>query len=291
MKFAEFKIKLSFDQRFEFHVRPLYLMRSIMGMSLHALCCSNRGTVCDECSNCAGCLYSEFFEGMRKKDDGNYVRSVHPFSLHLVDRTGGRSIDEFTFLIKVYGNQIENIPYIFASFIRMGAIGAGKEKIKYRAEIIGSESLDADYRERTEQWEENMAYYDPYEGDIKVKLITPLRFKSEGKYRFDFTAEQFMLALRRRYISVIDAFGEQSARREFVSSAHKIVQRDFRWNESGHWSSRQQDSMQLGGVVGSFVMHGSFSAYEMMLLDFASRFSAGKNVSFGLGNIAFERGK
>jgi CRISPR/Cas system endoribonuclease Cas6 (RAMP superfamily) len=43
--------------------------------------------------------------------------------------------------------------------------------------------------------------------------------------------------------------------------------------------------MRLGGVTGSLVLSGVFSAYEYALLGFAELFHAGKNTNFGLGKM------
>jgi hypothetical protein len=46
--------------------------------------------------------------------------------------------------------------------------------------------------------------------------------------------------------------------------------------------------MELGGISGSFRMHGKFSPQDISLLELNRICSAGKNTNFGLGKMDFK---
>lgn len=45
--------------------------------------------------------------------------------------------------------------------------------------------------------------------------------------------------------------------------------------------------MELGGVIGTFKLKGSFNDFELALLNLAKISNAGKNTVFGLGQIDY----
>ena len=65
----------------------------------------------------------------------------------------------------------------------------------------------------------------------------------------------------------------------------KVIKKDFVWQDIDYYSARQKERLRLGGVVGHLIVEGLFNSQELSLLDFGQIFHAGKNVSFGLGQI------
>ena len=67
----------------------------------------------------------------------------------------------------------------------------------------------------------------------------------------------------------------------------EITEKNLRWSDKTHYSARQKSAMELGGICGNFKVKGKFSDFDIALLDFAKKFSAGKNPNFGLGRIDY----
>ena len=127
------------------------------------------------------------------------------------------------------------------------------------------------------------------EKEMLVELKTPLRFKSNGKYSTEFSAQDFMQCLFRRVKTLCSLYGDFTDVPFYDSKSieFEIVDKNIVWKDCEHYSSRQKRAMQLGGVTGSFKMKGKFSTFDLALLDFARIFNAGKNPNFGLGQIDF----
>lgn len=288
MKYAELELKLKFEKEFILPVYPLYLMHSIMGASLHALCCTQKDCLCSNCIFCNECIYSLIIDGIKIKDKNI---KVHPFSLHIKDRVFGGEVKNLTFVLKVYGKYIHNIPYIIAAFVRAGNVGCGKEKIKFLLETYNKNGEIFDLQRDTEYWNEEIENYSSYNGNMLLKFLTPLKIKIDGKYSDNFNYAEFMRAVRRRYLSVLNTFGTKEVYFDKIFAQNsKIIERNLRWYDRSRYSARQKCLMKFGGVLGDVKIEGEFSQFDIMLIDFASKFSAGKNVTFGLGNIEVWRG-
>lgn len=128
-----------------------------------------------------------------------------------------------------------------------------------------------------------------YSGEILVELKTPLRFKTKGKYSIDFSAEDFFKALFRRYKTLMMLYSENLTEeiQNYNKCNSEIVERKLFWKDFSHYSARQKNAMELGGVIGTFKLKGSFNDFELALLNLAKISNAGKNTVFGLGQIDY----
>lgn len=125
--------------------------------------------------------------------------------------------------------------------------------------------------------------------EILVNLKSPLRFKVQGKYTMDFTAQDFMNCLFRRAKTLCSLYGEISSEERNLWSLPaenlEITEKNLRWIDLRHYSARQKTAMDLGGAVGTFKLCGKFSDAEKSLLKLAEIAGAGKNTNFGLGQM------
>ena len=75
--------------------------------------------------------------------------------------------------------------------------------------------------------------------------------------------------------------------------AHELTaQRDLRWHDWTRYSSRQQQEMTLGGVLGQWTLNGSSETLTTLRpwLWLGQWLHAGKNATFGLGGYTLEGG-
>ena len=279
---------------------PLFVLRSMLGKNLHTMCCISKKSVCAECLYGKTCVYSFIFETILQQN--NFVlpgrnRGCHPYSLSVKKYEHKNPITTYSFTITLFGKAIEYLSYIYAAFVRAGNSGLFKSRTQFKVEsvVVGGKNILLDENHLDLEIE-------PYlwrAGDecklnsheILVELNSPLRFKFGGKYGTDFTAQDFMNCLCRRAKTLCTLYGEISEegnlKRNSVSESLKIEDRKIKWIDLRHYSARQKNAMELGGVVGTFKLSGKFSNFELSLLEINKIAGAGKSTNFGLGQIDY----
>lgn len=241
-------------------------------------------------------------------------RASHPFSLSskIQFKNYRNPLDEYPFAITLFGKAADYLPYIYAAFVRSGQNGLFKNRTKFKIEsvfasgkniLIDENHLDLDFA--TDEWKCGFGKSKPNaenekqhvversetakQSQILVNLKSPLRFKVQGKYTADFSAEDFMNCIFRRARTLCSLYGEISEDEKNLwkisAGGIQITERNLRWEDERHYSSRQKTAMDLGGVSGTFKMEGNFTQEERALLDFAESAGAGKNTNFGLGQV------
>lgn len=324
MIYQEYRVTLSFESPIAFHVNPIFLIRSMLGVALHSMCCIARTQSCPSCLYNKTCVYSWLFESILSKDNEIVPardRSSHPYILFDIrndpdERSEAeKTLSSYSFALVLIGKAVDYIPYIYAALVNAGKRGVQKERTKFViAEMTagGRTILENDGSLKTDvpiqifkctrhtdmcvsegDGEENGG---ALRGSVLVQLKTPLRFKSKGRYTKDFSARDFFSCLSRRADTVMRLYGEREDAVEYASDGSgdspideriAVVERDLKWVNQKHFSARQRREMLLGGAVGAFTMEGRFTRKQMDLLEFARVFSAGKNTNFGLGRLDF----
>ena len=279
-----------------------FVLRSVLGKHLRAMCCIAHREVCETCIYNKQCMYAFIFESIIEKQNPllqGTNRTSHPFSFS--------HCDDGSFTITLFGKATEALPYIYAAFVRAGREGLFKERESFEIASVmanGEELIISENQIQTQvptnTWsyprdntEKNEKTNTEMQGaakpcEILVQLKSPLRFKVNGKYSLDFTAEDFMKMLYRRLRSMCLMYGTFDEGFDYTPQHTKtITNKNLNWVDDVHYSARQKSAMKLGGVVGSFKLVGTFSEFELALLDFGKIANAGKNVGFGLGEMDY----
>lgn len=276
---------------------PTFILRSILGMNLRSLCCIAHTAKCADCLYNTGCVYAQLFESIIPKSNTcipGRERASHPYSIVVEKEKLKDAVLEMQFSIILLGKYIEYFPYIYGAFVRAGNRGFGKERVPFSIQnitVAGQSILENSQQlilpQKNELWQSSDLDTERT-GDVSVRLLSPLRFKTGGSYSIKITAASFMQCLFRRLKTLVMLYGDfENAAPYYPGCVLTIAQSHLFWDEFAYYSSRQQTSMELGGVCGSFVLRGTFSALDCDLLEFARLFGAGKNTNFGLGRIDY----
>ena len=129
---------------------------------------------------------------------------------------------------------------------------------------------------------------------LGIHLMTPLRFKRNGRLDDDLPFDQLVRLALRRASSLLAAYGAGEPAIDYRgllqrAGAVRTVSANLAWQDWSRYSNRQKQRMQLGGLTGAVKYEGDFGDF-MALLDFAAKAHLGKNSSFGLGLIQQKRG-
>ena len=292
---------IHFKKPITFDTNPVFILRSVLGMNLHAMSCISKGTLCVECLYRKTCSYACIFETILPKENAEVpgrTRASHPFVLQLDTSFEKRfTTDALEFSIILFGHYTEYFPYIYGSFVRAGTNGLGKQRIPFDVTDIQTQGksilTDADHIDTTVPaliWDSSERMLPPKNGEVLVQLLSPLRFKVAGAYSINFKSADFMMCLLRRMKTMCALYGESEPayeRYDAEKSTLRITQRALQWKDNEHYSSRQRTAMELGGITGTFTLAGTFSPTDLLLLEFAKLFGAGKNTNFGLGKIDY----
>ena len=130
---------------------------------------------------------------------------------------------------------------------------------------------------------------------VRVRLLTPLRIKRRehfvGVQDFDFRA--LTSGLLRRISLLTYFFGETPLETDFAgllrhAETVPVAGRALHWREWTRYSSRQNEKLQMGGLVGSFELAGADLDRFWPLLWLGQWTHAGKGCSMGLGRYVLE---
>lgn len=281
--------------------KHLFVLRSVLGVQLRSLSCISASSTCNMCLYMSTCAYAFLFETIMIHENEvvpGRTRSSHPY----VFTHGLESIDDNTSNIyrcnlTVFGKAVSYLPYIYAALVRAGRAGIFKERIQFSIvdlqvkgmSILKSEN-ELNMNIKPDVWSSSESN-NLHKKEILVELMSPLRFKVNGKYTSDFSAEDFFACLYRRMRTICLLYGEFPLEYNYnaydVKNRFYITERRLRWVDEVHYSARQKNAMKLGGIMGSFKLQGSFTDFELSLLEFGKIANAGKNVSFGLGMMDY----
>lgn len=294
LTFLSFSLAITFETKITFKIHPLFLFRSVIGMQLHNIVCLFKKRKCIDCSINRQCAYAMIFETIVDKDNSvipKNEKAPHPFVLYTEAEENVKT-EKINLYLTLIGKAINYFPYFYYALVKAGKYGIQKERIKFEVKdvcIDGKSILeDKDNIKMPEKFKEFEVSFDTEtfeKKSIKVEIKTPFRFKKDGKYVSDFEANDFIESIYRRLFIINSLYGEGNFPEWKENKTITIKEKNLFWKDLKHYSARQNDLLKLGGVVGSFILGGNFTPFELSLLKGAEIFNAGKNVAFGLGKI------
>lgn len=301
MKYLPVDFKIRFAEPAVVDNLPIFVLRGLFGQNLRYLCCMNKGAQCQSCMFNKQCVYAVVFESIIDKQEAPIPgtdRVSHPFAFTSCDNPElWTEIQEFNFTITLFGNYTDYLAYVYTSILRAGKRGMFRDRIPFEIVEAGVNGNSILIDEDNLNLEQEAFVFDEEEIDkenlytkAKINLLTPLRFKVDGKYAKDFTALDFMKCLHRRYQTMMKLYGEHNDEvfDRYLETNLTICNKEIKWNHKYRYSGRQKTSMEFGGVTGYFELEGQFTEYEKTLLEFCTIANGGKNTNFGLGQINVE---
>ena len=285
-------------------VMPPYAGSTLRGGFGHAfrkMVCTQGPIDCRDCTLKAVCPYPYIFEtapfegATQLRTYGDVPR---PFVIDPLDTRGEyRQGESFVFRLTLIGRAIDYLPYFLVSFRELGEIGIGKGRGRFQLTQVltdGGESIyDGDTqmvhnRNNALSFDEIQQEAESLPNDaLTVHLLTPTRITHEGQITDKLPFHLFW----RRLIGRISALGYfhcgESLELDFkgrIAQAETVqtVQTELRWHDWTRYSSRQNQKMQLGGLVGSVTYAGDLGVF-LPFVALGAFLHVGKNATFGLG--------
>lgn len=269
--------------------------RGIFGHALKKVVCALKRQECADCLLQNKCVYAFVFENSFN----------HPYVIEPPDttRTSYGKDDEFSFKLLLFGRANDYLPYFIYAFDMIGKTGIGK-RINGKAGTFKLESVtsgdqqvysSSDGKMRQHDFASELSLSDfSVKGSeslnsVEISLKTPLRLKYLNHLESALPFHVFVRAMLRRISSLENSYGAGEPDieyRELVKTAEAVTTSasSLRWFDWKRYSSRQEQSMLMGGITGNVTYTGEIAGF-LPLIRFCEMVHLGKQTSFGLGKI------
>jgi CRISPR/Cas system endoribonuclease Cas6 (RAMP superfamily) len=287
------------------------ILRGGLGAKLKQTTCVVRHQNCDICKFQQQCTYYRFFENnetpqqVQQKHIRNRPHSYilrPPVSKQQEFKVG----DQLQFELILLGTGTDFIAQCVLAFQKFGDSGIGirSQRGKFSVSLVEQKNSGQQWEPLFTQ-EANNFVVEPALQTISLSseeqpiqeldcfFLTPVRLKSGGKYQHQFSFKPFWISLLKRISSLGYTFSDWDETEEFKAlfrnDFNMQVESNLTWQEWPRYSSRQQASMKLGGLVGHLKIQGDLEKiYPWLKL--GELLHVGKNTTFGLGQYRLLNG-
>ena len=285
-------------------------LRGGFGHSFRKVCCTMQwDQPCQTCMLNQSCPYAYIFEtpkvsGMNLEHQADNL--PHPFVIEppLTEQTEFQPGDEFEIGLALFGKSVSFLPYFVYTFDQMGRMGLGRGKGRFeltkafaRDDIFSDAKIEI-YDSHTQMlkgnfkvWklEDILSNQQPQNGErLNINLLTPTRILNQNRLVSHIPFDLLMRNILRR-ISLLGRIHCESdwnlPYQDILSHAEQAVQlKDSHtsWYDWERYSNRQQQRMNMGGVVGELIYEGELAPF-LPLIRLGQFTHIGKNTTFGLG--------
>lgn len=282
------------------------LLRGQFGAALRGVACMTRQPVCGGCPLLLTCPYTRIFEAppppahsLQKFSAIPNAYVMEPPPIGSKDLAGG---DTLVFHMVLVGDALAQLALIVFAWQR--ALAQGLTRSRSAAELLTVEWIDVAgaahpvwHRDAPVLIDHPAALVVPAApagslNALTLHIHTPLRLQQQGQpLRVDqLTPRALLAALARRVALVMEFHAQQPEWGHAVPEQVRLAEalsdkRELHWHDWTRYSSRQQQEMTLGGVLGRWTLHGSNGALTALwpLLWLGQWLHVGKNATMGLG--------
>lgn len=270
-------------------------LRGAFGRALRKIACMTKQTDCKGCPLYRTCPYTNIFETPAPTQHELQKFSQVPNGYIIEPPEWGEKIyfegEKLQFSLVLFGKLIVQLPLIAFAFKCAFEYNVGKGK----AHLLDIESFD-EIEERflsvlvngnIIEHHQAVEIPEKFANNFIIEINTPLRLQENGNplREKEITAERFFISLAKR-IALLSEFHSEALSLDFELLRNDIsfIQdtKFLRWQDWTRYSSRQDQKMKLGGVIGKWQFR-NLSPLLAQLLYIGQWLHCGKNATFGLG--------
>lgn len=280
-------------------------LRGAFGGALRASACMTKARTCDGCPVLASCPYATVFEP-RPPSAGHPLQDFSQIPRAYViepPQWGERTYapgETLSFHIVLAGRVVEQLPLIVWAFHKAFQRGVGRgdgtARLARAWHISGTGPTSVlDGPGGPIAAHEAVVPSPPVFTGTAVTLHfdAPLRLQTNGRRATaeEFTARKLLTTLIRRVALLCEFHGAGPLALDFSALAAQAAavgsEKRLEWRDWTRYSSRQQQKMDLGGVVGSWRLSGELAPF-LPFLHLGQWLHVGKEATFGLGAYRLE---
>ncbi|MFQ3582855.1 MAG: CRISPR system precrRNA processing endoribonuclease RAMP protein Cas6 [Chloracidobacterium sp.] len=283
---------------------PGPMLRGAFGQALKRVVCVVEHRDCSRCIVQARCHYPYIFETSPPKPLPTlpgltdapvpFVLDVCPTS-YTPRPTPDAPLRFGLTVIGVRANQ--GLKYVIEAVSEMARAGLGRDRVRFRLTEV--QPLDAaggpaaGVRPLAELVAARVAALTPM-GRVRVRFESPTRIRVRGDLQADITFGVLARNLLRRLVLLSEVHGDGHPAWDVrlalaAADAVQTEHRRLRWLDWARWSSRQQQRLRLGGLLGEVVFGGGDLGWFATLLAVGEHLHIGTGTSMGLGRMRVER--
>ncbi|NQU02591.1 MAG: CRISPR system precrRNA processing endoribonuclease RAMP protein Cas6 [Syntrophaceae bacterium] len=298
-------------------ILPVYkgsTFRGVFGTALKRVVCALKLQDCKDCLLRNKCVYSLAFEtpgGEYTNQDSRRIPSPpHPYVIEpsFTTKTHYKKGEPFEFTLILFGKINDYLPYFIYAIEQMGMIGIGKKidgkRPGFALERIAAEDKSIIYsshdkKVRNGDFSRNIYLHDvSHDTDesaegLEIKIETPLRLKFRNRLEANLPFHILIRTALRRISSLYNYYGNGEPAlnyKDLVKRADDIKIEDsaIEWVDWKRYSNKQEQSMLMGGIVGTVSYTGDLAEF-LPLLRLCETFHMGKQTTFGLGKLTISK--
>ena len=274
---------------------PGSTLRGAFGRALRKIACMTKQADCKGCPLYRTCPYTNIFETPAPNEHEIQKFSQVPNGYMIEPPTWGEKIyfsgEILQFSLVLFGRLIEQLPLIAFAFKRAFEYKVGNG----RANLLDISAFNESagrfesvlFDDNITEHRKEVNFPEHFANNAVIEISTPLRLQENGKPLRDYeiNAERFFISLAKR-ISLLSEFHFEPLDLDFELLKNQIAQIEdekcLKWQDWTRYSSRQEQKMKLGGVIGKWQFK-NLSPELAKLLYIGQWLHCGKNATFGLG--------
>jgi hypothetical protein len=278
--------------------------RGIFGPGLKNLVCITREKDCSSCLVRKSCAYPYIFETPAERaaaKPASIAQAPHPYVLFPEPEWRRRVITGETLEVTLLGYGVNEWAYVLHGLKQGAERGLGLERVPLRLVSVEEQVEETTWRSALRPhgaivcgraW---TPLAPPMPARILIRLITPLRIRREQDLvepeRLGF--DEFVAALLRR-LALLTMFHTDCAWRldhaglRQIAKEAGILDQRLTWQDWARYSSRQQQKIPMGGVVGSYLLNTNGLEPLWPFLWLGQWTHLGKGAVMGLGRYKIE---
>jgi hypothetical protein len=293
LQYARFRFDVSTTVAFKLPDYAGSMLRGAFGHAFRRLSCMTRQKTCTHCPLLQTCPYTQVYENSEGQLHTNRYVIEPPQSGYRWLEPG----ETFSFHMVLYGQALHQLPLILLAWTQALERGLGKHNTPVQLQAVYQEGSNHPlYRPGNSiaPWQPQHAPLPAVPDQVVLELQTPICLKQDGHYirKTRLSPYPLLMALARRYhmlsTNTPDTTESTIDFRRIHELANNIhLQEQVQWCEWTRYSNRQQQSMQLGGLMGHIQLSGDLAPVWPLLV--AGEWThAGKHASFGLGQYRLQ---
>lgn len=280
-------------------------LRGAFGGALRASACMTKAKTCDACPLLASCPYAVVFEP-RPPAPGHPLQDFnHSPRAYVVEppQWGEKTYalgETLSFHLVLAGRVVEHLPLILWAVHKAFQLGVGKgdgtASLARVWHVDGAATVPIfdGPGGHIATHEAAVPSAPTFAGNaVTLHFFSPLRLQTNGRRATaeEFTPRKLLTTLIRRIALIHEFHGPGPLSLDFKALAAladgQTSDKQLQWRDWTRYSSRQQQKMDLGGVIGSWKLTGDLTPF-LPFLHLGQWLHVGKEAAFGLGGYRLE---